>query len=396
MATNLKTAHAQLWKWCRAQGLAGYDPFDGLNSRMFQATPLKKSRSARLAWIQFHKRSPINFRSVVGVPRERNAKAIALFALAALADFRRNPTKENEIEARELLDDLIWMSLKGFKGACWGYNFDWQSRSFFLPRGTPTIVPTAFAARALCEAAEVLSRDEYLPFARTICDFILNDLNRSEETSDEVCFSYSPLDNTRVFNASLLAGETLAAVGSLLGEQSLIEWAQRTVLYVVRRQQQDGSWGYGGDSHQAWSDNFHTAYIVTSLSRIMAANVSEPGATGSGGAFDNALRRGYEFWTERLFLTNGWPKYFPDRLYPVDIHSAASAIIALIELRGHLPNTLVLAKGIADWTLNNLRDEQGCFYYQKRRFFTVKIPYMRWSQAWMMYALARLREALEK
>src|SRR5437762_9713996 len=180
MTADLKTAHRDLWKYCRAQGLAGYDPYDGLNSRLFQATPFKKSRTARLAWIQFHKRSPFNFRSLFGVPRERNAKAIALFALAALADFRRNPTKENEIEARELLDDLIWMSLKGFKGACWGYNFDWQSRSFFVPRGTPTIVPTAFAARALVEAAEVLSRDEYLPFARTVCDFILNDLSRSE------------------------------------------------------------------------------------------------------------------------------------------------------------------------------------------------------------------------
>ena len=134
--------------------------------------------------------------------------------MAALAEYRRSQTKEAEIEARELLDDLMWMRLKGFKGAAWGYNFDWQSRSFFVPRGTPTIVPTAFAARALCEAAEVLSRDEYLPFARTICNFILNDLNRSEETTDEVCFSYSPLDNTRVFNASLLAGETLAKVGS--------------------------------------------------------------------------------------------------------------------------------------------------------------------------------------
>src|SRR5258705_8152051 len=220
MAIDLKTAHLQLWKWCRAQGLAGYDPYDGLNSRLFQATPLKKSRSARLVWIQFHKRSPFNFRPAIGIPRERNAKAIALFALAALADFRRNPTKENEIEARELLDDLIWMHLKGFKGACWGYNFDWQSRSFFIPRGTPTIVPTAFAARALCEAAEVLSRDEYLPFARTICDFILNDLKRSEETRDEVCFSYSPIDQTRVFNASLLAGETLATMGKLQSEVS--------------------------------------------------------------------------------------------------------------------------------------------------------------------------------
>ena len=166
MAVDLKTAQRDLWKWCRAEGLAGYDPFDGLNSRLFQATPLRKSRAARLAWIQFHKRSPINFRRLVGIPRERNAKAIALFALAALADFRRSPTRENEIEARELLDDLIWMSLKGFHGACWGYNFDWQSRSFFVPRGTPTIVPTAFAARALSEAAEVLDRDTYLPGIR--------------------------------------------------------------------------------------------------------------------------------------------------------------------------------------------------------------------------------------
>src|SRR5205085_3590728 len=408
MPIDLNTAHNELWKWCRAQGLAGYDPYDGLNSRLFQATPFKNSRPARLAWIQFHKRSPFNFRSLVGVPRERNAKAIALFALAALADFRRQPSRENEIEARELLDDLIWMSLKGFKGACWGYNFDWQSRSFFLPRGTPTIVPTAFTARALCEAAEVISRDEYLPFARTICDFILNDLNRSEETNDEVCFSYSPLDRTRVFNASLLAGEVLATVGGRLGEPSLIDWAMKAALYVVRRQRADGSWAYGADSHQGWSDNFHTAYILTSLSRIGDA-VSEPGAvatgsvsepravaTGSRVDFKNSLRRGYDVWSERFFLINGWPKYFPDHLYPADVHSAASAIVTLVELRGRIPNTMLLAEKIASWALENLRSPRGYFHHQSRRFYTARIPYMRWSEAWMMYALARLREAVEK
>jgi len=392
MPTDLKTAHAQLWKWCRAQSLAGYDPYDALNSRLFQATPFKKSRFARLIWTQLHKRSPINFRSLVGIPRERNAKAIALFALAALADYRRDQTKENEVEVRELLDDLIWMSLKGFRGACWGYAFDWQARSFFAPRGTPTIVPTAFAARALCEAAEVLSRDEYLPFARTICDFILNDLNRSAEAEDEACFSYSPLDQTRVFNASLLAGETLATVGKLTGEQSLIEWAQRVVLYVVRRQREDGSWAYGADSHQSWSDNFHTAYILTSLSRIIDLTEPLAVASGSRAGLESALRRGYEFWTERFFLNDGWPKYFPDRLYPADAHSAASAIAALVELRGRIPGTLILAEQIANWANANLRDADGWFYYQRRRFHKVRIPYMRWSEAWMMYALSRLRE----
>jgi len=386
MAIDLTTAHQDLWQWCRAQGFAGYDPYDALNSRLFQATPLRHSRTARLAWTQFHKRSPINFRPLVRIPRERNSKAIALFTLAALADYRRTATKETEIEARELLDDLMSMRLKGFKGAAWGYNFDWQSRAFFAARGTPTIVPTAFAARALCEAAEVFGHEEYLPLARTITDFILNDLKRTEEAGDEVCFSYSPLDQTRVFNASLLAAETLASVGKLTGEASLCDWAMRTARYVVRRQRADGSWAYGGNDYQSWADNFHTAFILGSLFRIIES------CEFARDELEPALVRGYESWRERFFLDNGWPKYYPDRLYPADVHSAASAIVTLVDLRGRIPGTLLLADNIAQWTIDNLRDQRGFFHYQRRRFHKVCIPYMRWSEAWMMYALARLLE----
>ena len=308
-----------------------------------------------------------------------------MFALAALADYRRLQTKEAEVKARELLDDLIGRSLKGHSGACWGYNFDWQSRSFFAPKGTPTIIPTAFAARALCEATEVIDAAEYLPFSRTICDFILNDLNRSDETSEEVCFSYSPLDQTRVFNASLMAAEVLATVGGMLREQSMCEWAMRAARYVTRRQLDNGSWAYGADGHQTWSDNFHTAFILMSLSRIIrACEVRDE--------LEPVLLRGYEFWKERFFLNNGWPKYFPDRLYPVDIHSAAAAIVTLVELRGHFPATLEFADQIADWAIRNMRSPDGYFYYQRHRFHTNRIPYMRWSQAWMAYALARLSE----
>jgi hypothetical protein len=389
MPIDLITAHRELWDYCQARDFAGYDPYDGLNSRLFQSTPLRNSRFARLAWTQFCKRSPINLRNLAAVPRERNAKGIALFTLAALADFRRTQTKEAEVEARELLDDLIGMSLKGFKGACWGYNFDWQSRSFFAPKGTPTIVPTAFAARALCEAAEVLDAAVYLPYARTVCDFILNDLNRTVETSDEVCFSYSPLDHTRVFNASLMAAEALATVGGLLKEASLCDMAMRAARYVVRRQHADGSWGYGDDSHQSWSDNFHTAFILSSLSRLIehcqAKDELEP-----------ALVHGYEFWQERFFLTNGWPKYYADQLYPADVHSAAAAIVTLVELRGRFAATLDLADQIAEWAIANLRSPHGYFYYQRKRFYTNRIEYMRWSQAWMSYGLARLMEGKSK
>lgn len=387
---TLEKAIADLFFWCRARDFAGHDPFDGLNSQCFQASPFKSSRTARLLWTQLFKRSPLNLRVLARVPLEKNAKGIALFSLAALAIYRRLRTATAETEVCALLEVLRSLGLKGFAGATWGYNFDWQGRAFFAPRGTPTIVPTAFAARALIEASEVLDDRDYLPRARTICDFILNDLKRSEEAKDEVCFTYSPMDQTRVLNASLLAGETLAAVGRRAGEPSLCEWGERAARYVVRRQREDGSWSYGADASQSWTDNFHTAFILTSLSRIIESCDSAPDE------FEAALGRGYEYWRERFFLTNGWPKYYPDRLYPADAHSAGAALVALTELHGRLPGVLELADKIAEWTIDNLRDPSGYFYYQRRRYFTVRIPYMRWSEAWLAYGLARLIEVKSK
>jgi hypothetical protein len=386
MEVELERAYRNLAAWCRERDYAGHDPFDALNSRLFQATPLKNSRLARLAWTQFFKRSSVSFRTMTRVPAERNSKGTALFALAALANFRRTRTKEAETEARALLDELGEARLDSSSGAAWGYNFDWQGRAFFAPKGTPTIVPTAFAARAFVEAARDLEDESFLRVARSSCDFILNELPRSEESESEVCWSYSPVDRTRVFNASLLAAETLAGVGALTNEAKLCEWAVRGARYVVKRQREDGSWAYGADGYQSWADNFHTAFILTSLARISRA------CPACRDEFAEATRRGYQFWRDAFFLTNGWPKYFHDRLYPADAHSAGAGIVALLELQELDEDAHALANKIALWAIRTLRDPRGFFYYQRRRFYTVRTPYMRWSQAWMLYALARLLE----
>jgi hypothetical protein len=386
MESEIEHAFESLAAWCRERDYAGHDPFDALNSRVFQATPLRRSRAARLAWTQLFKRSPISFRKPMRVPAGRNSKGTALFALAALANYRRTKTKEAETEVRALLCDLRSAQIEGLSGAAWGYNFDWQGRAFLAPQGTPTIVPTAFAARAFLEAARDLDDESYLSTARSSCDFILNELPRSEETKTEICWSYSPLDRTRVFNASLLAAETLAGVGALTGEKELCEWASRGARYVINRQRQDGSWPYGADSYQSWADNFHTAFVLMSMARIASACPSCRDES------KEAQRRGYEFWRASFFLSNGWPKYFHDRLYPVDAHSAGAAIVALLELRELDDDAPALAHKIALWAIRNLRDRRGFFYYQRRRFYTVRTPYMRWSQAWMLYALARLLE----
>jgi hypothetical protein len=108
--------------------------------------------------------------------------------------------------------------------------------------------------------------------------------------------------------------------------------------------------------------------------------------------FQQALQRGFTYWKETFFLADGWPKYYHDDAYPADAHAAASAIVTLLECRDLDETSTTLAQQIASWTLDNLHDPRGYFYYQRRRFYTVRKPYMRWTQAWMLYALARLLE----
>jgi len=385
--TVLADAHDRLLQWCRARDYAGYDPFDALNSRLFQASPLKHFPVARFAWTQLSKRSPINLRPLTLVPAGRNAKAIALFALASLANYRRVKTSATESETHELLKLLLTMRLPGWQGDAWGYNFDWQSRNFFAPRTTPMIVPTAFAARSLLEAAATFADEIYVRSARSTCDFIQQDLHRSYESADEICFSYSPNSSTKIYNASLLAAEILAGVGSITGEQQLIQLAVKAASYVVNRQNEDGAWAYGAESAQSWRDNFHTAFVLSSLIRIIRQCPGEESK-----AMNQALQRGYRYWRDSFFLADGRPKYYDDRSNPADVHAAASAIVTLTDFADLDRDAIPFAEKVAGWTIRHLQDPEGYFYYQKGRFSLIRTPFMRWGQAWMLYALARLRE----
>jgi hypothetical protein len=385
----LEEVFNNLQRWSQAQDYAGYDPFDGLNSRLFSATRLRHSRTTRLLWTQLIKRSPVNLRPLVRVSPGRNPKGIALFTLAALSRHRQSKTETTEQQCRLLLERLINMKLDGWSGAAWGYNFDWQSRVLFAPRGSPTVVPTAFAAKALLDAGETLGEQRYFDIAGSICDFILQDLRRPVDTENELCFSYSPSSATRVYNASLLAGEVLIRVAAVTNDDYLREAGTRALRYVLGQQRVNGSWTYGADQNQGWVDNFHTAFLLSSLSRITMTGISLP-------EIDAALSNGFRYWRSTFFLAEGWPKYYDDALYPADTHCAAAAIATLCDLRPVFPEAISQAQQIAKWTIEHLWDPRGFFYYQRRRYFTVRTPFIRWSEAWMLYALARLLEELNR
>lgn len=373
---DLERIYERLFAWAAGRGFAGSDPFDGLNSELMQATPLRKFRLPRLVLTQAVKRSPVDLRHVLRIPAGVNPKGIALFALAELSRFRTTGDLTHQKNARSLLDRLLDLGIRTEATLAFGYNFDWQSRVFFIPTGTPTIVPTAFASQAFNEAAESLGNDRYAEAVQQIARFAATKLNRPVETESEICFSYTPLDTSCIYNASLLAAECL--MRSEDPDHKLL--ALKAVNHAIQEQREDGAWVYGDGSSQAWVDNFHTAYVIQSLRRIG----DELGWTDPA---YHAYEKGVRYWLWNFFLENGTPKYYDDSTNPIDIHSAAVAISTLAEI-----NEVDMAKKVAAWTCRNMLDTDGFFYYRIHGALVDETPHMRWGQAWMAYALARLIE----
>lgn len=380
MSEKIKASFAQLKTWCENEGFKGYDPYDGLNSKFFQALPfLRDNWNARLIWIQLFKHSPINLRPLVGVSKDFNPKALGLFLSGYCNIHKASGDLESLSSISFFVEKLKIITSKGQSGACWGYNFDWQAKAFYQPKFTPTVVATSYISNALLDAYEIIGDKQLLDIARSSCTFILKDLNRTYDEKRNFAFSYSPLDQSVVYNASLLGSKLLARVFSHTGETELIRTAERSVAFCCDHQHSDGSWHYGTAEFHKWIDNFHTGFNLECISDYMKYS--------GDNSYKENLQRGFNYYLGSFFTENGIPKYYNNSVYPIDIHSPAQFIITLSRL-GKFWECKELADKVLLWTIENMQSSRGYFYYQKKKFLTTKIAYIRWSQAWMFYALS--------
>ena len=378
-----------LKNYCESQNYAGWDPYDGLNSKIFQATPLKHCDLARLIWIQSFKRSPINFRKVMFVPKEHNAKGIALLLTGYCNIYKAQQIsgKEELGKQEEILEKinylanlLISLQSKGYSGACWGYNFDWQARRlFFFPKYTPTVVATSFCTSALLETYEITKNNELLSIALSSAQFVLKDLHRTQKP-EGFLFSYSPLKgNDTVYNASLLGSKLLSYCYHYTLNDEYKNIARESVIACTSAQQPDGSWVYGENKTQNWIDSFHTGYNLDALQSYQKLTHDN--------SFSENIERGFDFYVNNFFLNDGTPKYYHNKTYPIDIHCPAQLFVTLHSLN-KFKKYRELAEKVMNWTIRNMQDKKGYFYYQIKKNKNSKISYMRWSNAFMFYGMS--------
>ncbi|WP_296993010.1 prenyltransferase/squalene oxidase repeat-containing protein [Thalassospira sp. UBA1131] len=333
-----------------ADGFAGADPFDGLESAVFRASGLGRFRLARLAWLQAIKRGPEGLRKVVRIPPKVNPKTLALLGGAGQG-----------VVLCDVRDSLL--KLQNLDGG-WGYPFEWQARAFCAKRHQSNAIVTSFVVDALLQSG--MQKDH--PALVHAAGFVESKLWR------EGYFAYFDHVVVEIHNASLWAAFALHRV---IGPN---DKTAQAVERIIAAQKADGSWAYGTRSHHHFVDGFHTGYVLDLLDRLRASGMD---------GLNNAIACGWQFYRSACFDKNDLPRSFAGRDGYLDAHAVAQAMASLSRF-GDRDGVIRLS----EWAAENLFDPGRDLFFAgiKKDGRLDRRNYMRWTQAWMVWALSIMIE----
>lgn len=376
--SRLPRVLTELATWGSSRDWIGADPYEGLNTAV--SPLLRRSKPAMQAAIQLYRRSPFPPPWPLRAAAMPNAKVAGLvlsaYCLPAGAEL-----EDAEGWRRRLCDRLIALRLPRY--GAWGYHFDVQTRHLFYPATSANAISTCFAIRGLLDGFEggVLPRGaeiavEAKPFLASLW---------TQHPDYGPFFAYVPTGSELIHNANLMVAGTLARVLAHDPDPGLEQRIEAAVQTTAGMRRPDGLWPYGERDDLSWRDNFHTAYTIEGLTRV------HQHSGGLESLVDDATR----VWLKAFFDPSGVARYHPDRGHPIDAHSAASAIDALCVVAAvrtsHAAPMLARAARIAERAVDLLwLEREGRFANQLNARFTNRREFMRWTNAPMFEALARL------
>jgi len=372
--------------WIEKHDYKGYEPFDALGSFL---RPLAcGTLVGEVILQQIGRQSPINIRPLLGVKPLDSSKGRGYIAWGHLTRHAATGDKDHLAKAEECLDWLDRHKSKLHANHSWGNAFDYASRGGWIAKDEPTIVWTSLIGQAFLEAYDQTRNERWLLIADRICAWIVG-LPRLE-TPAGVCLEYTATgDGTcTIHNSSMLGAAMLARTGQLTNNSNYLALAQRAMAYSCQCQLPDGAWYYGEVSEGHWIDSFHTGYNLDSLKRYIAYTKDE--------TWRQNLTRGFEFFKNHFVDPDGCPRYYHNRRQPIDIQGAAQVIDTLAFFSEEDPSSLELSLKVAQWTIANMQDPDGHFYYRRYPLITAKAPMIHWGQATMFKALANLASRLER
>ena len=371
-------------EWVQRHQYRGYEPADGNSSFLF---PLTQGRIFPMRVVQqLVLRAPFNIRPLLGIAPHESAIGRGYMAWGYV---RMSRSSTSPIVRREAVSCLAWLMTNratGFDDFCWGDPYHYATRSGRRPLGAPILIWTALIGQVFLDAFAVLEDERYLDVAKSVGKWIAK--LPIEHTGEGSCLSYNGYQQESIHNSNAMGAAFLARLSAVTGDGAAMDLARDAMLYTCARQRTDGSWYYGEREKYHWIDNFHTGYNLSALKAFRTASLDT--------SFDEPFVRGLAFFKAHFFEHDGRPKYFHDRLYPIDIQCAAQAIDTLAMVSDEDPESLAAAIKTAQWTIDNMQAPDGHFCYRHLGWTTVKTPMLHWGQGTMVKALAAAIEAIAR
>ena len=361
----------------------GWDPYDGLTTNV---SIIHRNYISRLLFFYFNKFSPVNLRKHFGIEKKIFTQSHMFLGLALV---ELGKCSEAEYFLKEIIADSIHYEKEGCH--CWdGLDIPIQMRKSYKKRGAPNVISSELAARFILKYLKSTGRNDYKlrevldSVKRYFCEYML------VSYKGKIHFKYYDVtpDEIFVFNANANICAFLAEYDNYNSSTE-----NKTIVYdvlssLVNYQEDDGYWNYNINLKtevQKKQVDFHQGFVLDSLLRVM-------NSYGKETFIENAYNNGLSFYYKKQFLPSGQGVYRYPKKYPVNIHNQAQGIVTFTKaaLAGYGDHFYEYAHTIARWTIKNMQDSDGHFYYMKCPFFTNKIPYIRWSDSMMVYSLSVL------
>ena len=361
----------------------GFDPYDALKSPFINNSIFKDKKFIKFLVQQFVKRFIFNLRPILRINKGYNPVTLGLCMYAYLYLYLTYKDKKYYHKIYFLIEELLKLSSKNFSGLCWGYDFEWQGRHAEMPAYYPTVVATGIISNAFFKIAKELDCKKSKKIVLDSSKFILNDLNKSYFKDGSFCYSYSPGDNLKVFNAHMKGVRILSQAYFFSKKKELKEQANLGVKFLINNINDNNSWNYSLKKTGNWIDNYHTGYVLNCLKDYCTLTENN--------IYNNILDRSYNYYKKNLITEKFLPKFFNNKTYPIDCTSASQTILTAIKF-----NDIDIAQNVKNQTCKIMQNSNGGFIFRKYNILKNKTSFMRWSDAWMFAAMSKLNYEISK
>jgi hypothetical protein len=285
--------------------------------------------------------------------------------------------------AVHFLDVLEATRCPAYKRYCWGYPFDWETRTGTMTRDTPLITTIPYVYEAFRDVFVIDGNLKWQRIMQSIAEHAAYDYHdiRTSARASTCSYTPDPADRGGVVNASAYRAFVLTRAALDFSNEEYRRIADRNLRFVIESQNGDGSWNYAMDGHRTFIDHFHTCFVLKALAKIESCT-GDPECS-------KAIDRGVSYYVRHLFDEKGWPKPFARRprltIYRHELYDCAECLNLGVLLKGRY-NELdrILASLI---NLDGWQKKDGSFRARRLMIGWDNVPMHRWAQSQVFRSL---------